>query len=328
MTKKEFFIILDNYLEGRASEDEKNILNSFFNNHVNNLDEHWKKWKLSDKERIRIEIYEGLSKKIDWELKTKNAKSAKYKIDPVQIWKIAASIVVVLGIGLFYFLNQTEKHTKYITQSTSRGQKTTVTLSDGSIVKLNSESSITYPGSFSIFQSREIDLIGEAFFEIKNDPNKPFIVRSGDVHTKVLGTSFNVSAFPDNSDIKVTVASGKVSVSNLKSKVTLLPGSEAVSDRISGELIKRNAIVDRATAWKEGIIYFDNISLREASKILSRWYDVNFEFETERIQNCRVEGKFRSDHIHNVLQNIQFIIDFEFQFTDDNTVLINGEGCD
>jgi hypothetical protein len=118
---------------------------------------------------------------------------------------------MIAGAAGWYLLGKdlfgSSKETKFITSSTPRGQKSLITLPDGSRVFLNSESSISYPEFFSK-DKREISLTGEAFFDVTRDENRPCIIHSGNVVTKVLGTSFNIQAF-DGKDILVTVATGK-----------------------------------------------------------------------------------------------------------------------
>lgn len=130
------------------------------------------------------------------------------------VLKVAASVTLFLGFSLlayFFYTDARDQTANTVTKTTVAGQKSTITLADGTTIRLNSESSLVYPESFD-GDIRSVQLVGEAFFDVAHDEKRPFIIKSGDLVTTVLGTSFNISAFPDE-DIEVTVASGKVAVS-------------------------------------------------------------------------------------------------------------------
>ena len=256
------------------------------------------------------------------------------------VFRIAASIILVLGAAVFAYLYLfNESGVVYLTKTTERGQRLTFLLADGSRVKLNSESTITYPERFE-GSTREIQLSGEAFFEVKRDPDKPFVVISDDVNTEVLGTSFNVRAFPDE-NIVVTVSSGKVNVftgkrdfsvqktadSQRVTNVVLTAGQQATY-HISRQYLSHGVVsLGRHIGWKDGILRFDETPLGEVAEILQRWYDVEIGFESDHLSSCKVTSTFRSETIEDVLEELKFI--FKLNYTIDNQkIAISGKGCE
>lgn len=158
------------------------------------------------------------------------------------------------------------------TLSNPKGSKViNMTLSDGSLVWLNAGSSITYPVAFSA-KVRKVSIIGEAYFEVKHDDTKPFIVSKGETSVTVLGTHFNVNAYNDESEIKVTLMEGSVKVNN----TILKPGQQAqVSSVIK---VVNDVDLDQVIAWKNGLFNFNKTELGEIMRQLEKWYDVEVEY--------------------------------------------------
>lgn len=249
-------------------------------------------------------------------------------------WYLPAFILVgaVVVSWLIYFVNRPEDiEISWMEKKTLAGQKATITLMDGTTVLLNSDSKLVYPRQFG--DSREVVLEGEAFFMVARDEHKPFSIKSGGLTTTVLGTSFNVKAFQDE-DIEVTVATGKVKVSQdgtlpdaQSQELVLTPNQQAVYDISGKHLAKGEVDADRYLAWREGIIRLDNIRFEEAAKLLERWYGVNIILENKRIGNCVIiGGEFQNQSLHKVLRTVELTLDITYEFTEDG-VIIRGDGC-
>jgi len=170
-----------------------------------------------------------------------------------------------------------------IVKEALRGQKLTITLQDGSTAKLNSESSISYPKVFDK-DVREVTITGEVFFDITSDEKWPFIVRAEDVSTKVLGTSFNVSSYPDEQYIRVALVAGNVEVSTKdKATVSLTPMKMALIHEDEKESLIKDFDIDKETAWKDNRLYFKGASFDEIESRLERWYNVEFVYDAKPV---------------------------------------------
>jgi len=189
--------------------------------------------------------------------------------------------LVKLSSGkIAYQNNSGEVSTKmeYNTLSNPRGSNViNMVLADGTRVWLNAGSSLTYPVSF-IGNERKVSVLGESYFEVAHDASKPFIVNNGVMDIQVLGTHFNVNAFRDDGNtIKVTLLQGSVKINNGSTSGILKPGQQAVVAK--GIKVVNNVDIDLVMSWKNGYFQFDNASLENVLKEVSRWYDVDVVYE-------------------------------------------------
>jgi len=165
-----------------------------------------------------------------------------------------------------------------ITASTAKGQTYQFTLPDGSKVWLNADSKLEFPSSFVNSNTRNVKLTGEGYFEVSKDKTHPFIVDTRRQKIEVLGTHFNVSAYANDVATKTTLLEGKVAVTENRSRLTLDPGDQAYSG-LDGIRALTLSNPEDAMAWKDGKYRFENASLEEVMRQLSRWYDIEVEYE-------------------------------------------------
>lgn len=167
---------------------------------------------------------------------------------------------------------------KMLVLTTPKGGTYQVTLSDGTKVWLNAASTLTYPSRFDEAE-RVVEVSGEAYFAVAKDKSKPFKVNSSGQAIEVLGTEFNISAYPEENEIKTTLVEGAVQLVNLASNAVnkLRPGEQAV---VSGATVNISKVsVEPYTAWKEGFFYFNNVQPRKAIEQVARWYDLEVVYE-------------------------------------------------
>lgn len=165
----------------------------------------------------------------------------------------------------------------YHTIAVPVGGEYSLQLADGSRVWLNSATTMRYPTAFG-GDRREVYVEGEAFFEVMKDARHPFVVHAGGAEVKVLGTEFNISAYPEDAELVTTLKSGKVEMSCGESKVELLPGHQAVWQREESSVSTREVDASLYTAWLRGVFEFENLSLERIGVQFSRWYGVEFVY--------------------------------------------------
>ncbi|MGW9685789.1 FecR family protein [Flagellimonas sp. 2504JD1-5] len=292
------------YLEGTISEEEEKQLERF-EKHLVQSNAH-KVFRNAHHKRM---VKKQLQTVIDNPFKKKRR----------QYLKIAASIVIMLGLSItaYYSVRKPQVEiTSIITSTTELGQKMNITLSDGTKVRLNSGSALTFPQKFgSDAQTREVELVGEAFFEVAKDAKRPFIITSGGLKTTVLGTSFNINAYPDNENITVTVATGKVMVTSNDDEFALDPNQQAVYHKEQNGIIKQEVDILSFVEWKNGTLRMENITLKEAAKELEKWYGVKITFENPRLSKYKFAGTFyNNEKLQVVLESIKYAlkeIDYE-----------------
>ena len=319
MKKEDFDELLDRYLKGEVSPREEKWFDAFFLSYQKGEVNH----DFSESQRTKLEIYQRVRQHIQQEDTVNRPAKALW---PVWL-KIAAMLVVVAGLSWLIIGNPTVKEeVKFISKSTERGQKSTLVLPDGTKVRLNAESTLSYPEKFDN-NSREVTLTGEGFFEVTKNPEQPFIVHAPGFSTKVLGTAFNVSAYAEN-EPTVTVQEGRVEVrlkEDTTSSVILTMNEQA--GLADGKLSKKQVDIVRFISWKDNVIYLDETTLGEMAVVLERWYNVKITFENPEVRNCTISGKFSNDQLINILKSVQFVKGIDFTFTDDQTIVLSGKPC-
>ena len=171
------------------------------------------------------------------------------------------------------------------TISTPRGKDYELVLSDGTVVLLNADSKITVPTRFT-GNKRTVKLVGEAYFKVSKNKHRPFIVETGNLYTKVLGTEFNLKAYP-HSDVNVTLIKGSVAVNAEGKEVMLKPGENAEYSE-NKDIEVTTVDTEGYIQWKDGYFYFDNVPLIDVVRDLGRWYNVNIEIRNNSLMSYRL----------------------------------------
>jgi ferric-dicitrate binding protein FerR (iron transport regulator) len=166
---------------------------------------------------------------------------------------------------------------------------------------------------------REIELIGEAYFEVTKDPNRPFIVRTGQVSTQVLGTSFNIKAFK-NEDLEVSLLMGKVEVEmdlEIPQKISLIPG-ESLSFKVKNQNFRKGKFdKDKVLAWTQKTIVFDKTQMAEVKRVLENWYGVEIGFANQPAKDLEISAKFNDQSLEVVLEGLSYSARFDFEIQND-----------
>ncbi len=176
----------------------------------------------------------------------------------------------------------------YCVVSTPAATTTLVTLSDGTKVMLNANSTLEYPASFDDAEVREVRLKGEAHFEVTKNPHRPFVVKAGEMQTQVLGTIFDVKAYRKDAP-KVTLMQGKVKVSNADTEVEMRPGQTAT---LQADKIVVSKASSSASDWLEGDFDMDQVTLAEAMSDIGAWYNKTVVFQSQANMDKLIHFRF------------------------------------
>lgn len=217
----------------------------------------------------------------------------------------------------------TQQEQVYHKISIPRGGEYSVVLSDGTRVMLNAGSVLEYPLVFA-GDRREVRLSGEAYFDVAKDAEHPFFVVSSYTSIEVTGTSFNVSAYPDDNDITAVLESGSINFHACGEVYPVKPGECAQYDKQGEETTVTAVDTDFYTSWRNGLLRFDDAPMSEITRKLARWYDVEFVFADRSICELHFSGATQRDkplnHILHLLENTQ---DLKFSTEDNKTILIS-----
>ena len=201
----------------------------------------------------------------------------------------------------------------YNTLTIPRGGEFSLTLSDGSMVKLNSESLIRYPVTFQ-GGKREVYLEGEACFQVEKNTEAPFVVHTAKTDVTVLGTTFNVSAYEDECHTIVTLVEGSVEVKAGAHCHTLLPGTQLDFHHADSRVSVREVVAEHYIAWTHGMFWFDAMPLDLLMKKISRWCYFDYRFNDDELKTKRYTGGFRKyDDARYILDIISGLYDVSFK---------------
>ena len=217
------------------------------------------------------------------------------------------------GVHLAYARQEAEEDSVvYHTLEVPRGSEFLLELADGSRVWINAETTVRYPVRFS-GDERRIFVEGEAYLEVARDTAAPFTVAMAHNEVTVLGTSFNVNSYPEQSADQVTLVSGRVSVRNESGQVTLQPGEQALIPRGEGRIAKRTVDTRLYCGWKDGVLIFKNNTLDEILRVLARQYDVEIYWHDESLKQYTFTGELkRYESIDTLLRMIGYTDDVRF----------------
>ena len=214
-------------------------------------------------------------------------------------------------------------HTIY----TNKGAKSVITLPDGSTVKLNSDTKLVFPDKF-IGSTREIFVTGEAFFDVKPNPDTPMVVSTDkNIFIKVTGTKFNIRAYKNDNSTKATLYSGKIDVLS-KNKdgepyiMTSMKPNESFEVRENIKPLKvLKADTLKLSAWTRGELMFEYAPLSDVIKELERWHGASFEVANERIYNHKFSAKFKQESLVQILEVLKFCTGIEYEIGKDKVIL-------
>jgi ferric-dicitrate binding protein FerR (iron transport regulator) len=341
MSEERFLELAAKYLSKEASNEERaSLYNYLEKDEYYNLFTHLKsEWEKAGTIPVETEfnIEDGLEKlsqriknvepSFSFDLKDNRSKF-RFLFNPTLL-KYAASIAffIVLVTGTLYvsgIFKQKQVVISWNEKQTVMGEKYLATLSDGTIITLNANSKLRYPVRFTN-GTRDIYLEGEAYFEVKHDSTKPFIVHSGNISTTVLGTKFNVSAFPHEKNIAVSLVEGSVKVSKeeagtIENIVMLQPDQQLVYNKENEIGTVEQFDLQEATGWKENKLVFRKEPFANVFVKLERTYGVKFELQDKSFSNQKITANFQNESLWTVSESLKKLTGLQYKTIKVNNV--------
>ena len=314
--------LLIKYLNNNCSDKEFEEFAEWVKQNTQNKDgRNWSfdQWKSFEPELKEKEKYGALLNKIHHEInlsKRENEDSKVITLSTIGKWfSRAAAILLIPLLGVVFYLLlvnnnfQTEKFTDLTVDSLEViapvGSRTVLQLSDGTEVNLNYGSKIKYPRNFT-GNTREITLVGEGYFDVAHNLDKPFIVKTAKLNVKALGTEFNVQAYPGENIISTTLIDGKVVIEKtISGNQTITvgcmePGQHVKYNTESEKIISSKGNIEKYIAWKNGKMVFDNEPITKVARELSRKFNVDIEVADE-IKDLTYTVTFADDPLYLIL---------------------------
>ena len=314
--------LIEKYFDGNITDAEIKELSDWIKN-----DRHLQNWWEEEFSKSDAGINPVLRNKLFARIKeqTQGKEETQGKEKPRTIrmnpWKWAAAIVLPICIAFFtyYLIDSSQTVGAPFIVKADKGDKATIELPDGTNVVLNSASQLSYLNNFGE-NVRRVQLNGEAYFKVAHDEKCAFIVQVGDLEVKVLGTSFNVSAYEDAKDVTVVLLEGKVGVYAQKMSHIMKPGDKIEYNKATHKITATQVHPSDYIEWTKGNIYFEKESLENIMKTLSRIYDVEIRFDSNKLPNEYFTGTIPVGGIQNALNILMLTSPFYYEM--DGSVIV------
>lgn len=321
MDKQYFLELLHKYLNDKATDEEQQFLVKYYDLFVAEPDVIS---LLSDeqREKLKKEIHASIWENIDKHIE------ADKKIISLRAWFLrtaaAAAIIGICGIGFLFLRNKPVIKPSSFYSAHKQKTNLFLVLPDGSRVILSYGSKLSYASSFNGLAKREVYLIGEAFFDIKHDNLKPFVVHAGKVETTVLGTAFDVKALPGDKTITVTVTRGKVKVSDNNRLLGIITPNQQLTFNKQKSISTQSSIDAKTyTIWTaQDDLYFEDVTFGEAAKVLEERFKVKILFTDRLVQSKHFTSIFdKSAGLDRTLKSICEFNDAFYSYDKEKTTI-------
>ena len=347
MTRKpdnrEYQKLMEKYSKAKCTEEELQILNEWYNSFDNDGHDLGAK-EIAD---LKTEMFNNISAGIDKEESIQNLQPPTFTrgrkgLNIYQFARMAAVLVFAIGI-LVYLSNyrldgQLAENVGSVQETTVKNEPqvkgpATIYLSDGSVVWLKEKSRLVYPETFAE-GAREVVLVGEAFFDVAPDSQRPFIIRSSNFTTRVVGTTFKIKDYEDEESQEVEVVTGKVVVSvrnptgDSVKELVLKPNRKAIYSRKDNSLVEATsgefALKQSFTKSK---LVFNEVALKDIIAVLNVTHNVNITFSNESMKRCVLTADLTDETLEVSLAILSKTINAKFDRSGRN-ILLSGPGCD
>lgn len=251
---------------------------------------------------------------------------------------VAAAVALLITAGAYYY---TSMHEPLVAKFTSKGEKSTFMMEDGTRVTLNADSRLEYAANFPQ-ESREVYLTGEAFFDVHSDAQKPFIIHTNKMDIKVLGTAFNVKSYPNETSTEATLLKGAIEVTvadNPSEKIILKPSQKLVVNNYDSTKKRSVALKDvvpalttmtyfqqkdtviMETSWLQNKLVFQDEDFETLARRMERWYNISIRFNKTGMKQLRFTGILEGETVAEAFSALHLTEDFKYRI-EDSTIVI------
>jgi transmembrane sensor len=239
-------------------------------------------------------------------------------------------VLIASSILLWYTFRKTgvnSRQTPILTTITNNNGVKRITLPDGTVVSLNRHSQLVFDAHEYNRQQRLVKLSGEGFFEVEKDPSRPFIVETGRLHTRVLGTAFNIEAYHNESEIRVSLVHGKIALDETVTDQTTLLSPDQTFRYVkqSGTWEILPVVAQQVALWTQGWLVFNELPLQEAIERIEERYKLVIEYKPALIRNKRITSSFQTAPWQVVLENILFVHGLHYRQANGKIIIVKRE---
>lgn len=321
MDKSYLFDFLHKYLKGKASKEESDLLfrcYDLLHSEFPSIHSMNKVQKDQLENEMESNIWQEINLQENQQIKHSSRVKWMYQTAAVAI------LLLIMTTGLFFFNQAPEEKPNIISRSDQTKENRLIRLPDGSTVIVSAGSRINYPSSFDGIATREVYLEGQAYFDVKHNLNKPFIIHTGKISTTVLGTAFNLKAWPTDPNITITVTRGKVKVADEhKTLGFIMPDEQIIYNKDKADFVQNKVDTHALLDLKDQSLLLDDVTISEAAELLESRFKVRISITEEEVSSKRFTTIVRKgENLEKVLSSICEFAGAEYQYDKDTSLII------
>ncbi len=306
--------LIGKFISGkRLTNDELILLDKLLNNLQYKKEIYYwleENWQQSQPESVALQ-FEQIREKI----RISSVKARMNRLFIVFSKAAAVLFIPLLAAALYFYVSQIYS-SGLLTLTTQKGEQTSVILPDGSKVWLNVDTKLSYPIDYGV-NSRNLELEGEAYFEVEKNEKLPFEVGSGNIVTKALGTRFIISAYPESFEVKSSLVKGSVEVKYGKNVKILKPGQQLVYNKNRSSAGVKSFNENYELAWKNNQLMFQLVPFEDVIAELEKWFDINIEYNPSEFQSETLTVRFEEyETLETILKVIAKANGFKYTIED------------
>lgn len=328
MERTDYIYIFDRFLQKQATVEEVHTLIQWLKEEGS-----FSAWADEEWEAVASDMNPMLQQKLFRQIKEQIATDSTETTTPAKptlrkrslyFWarQVAAVLLLLLSTGsAVYFYSESRKVVQDMVVDVEKGQKAKITLPDGTLVWINSDSKLTYGNRFDS-DERVVHLEGEAYFEVTPDKERPFTVETGLLSVTALGTSFNVKSYAEEQLVSATLMTGKIEVRSVEDSHILLPNQKLIFNKQTGQMDKstiENA--ENYAFWKYNSLHFDAETFENIAHTLERYYNTQIVFESESLKKYRFTGSPGNTSLESILQILSLTSPLSYEVKDNVIIL-------
>lgn len=321
MESEECVGIFERYVSGKASDREVARLVDWIKN--NRELSHWLEQQIDNTSSnidasLQYKMLRNIRKEVE-----QNAESGQSSGDRRKWWRVAAIIMLPLltAIGMYLYMTNRNPADIPYTVAVEKGQKASVILQDGTKVWLNSKSKLVCAPRFNV-KDRELNLNGEAYFEVAHNARKPFRVICNGIAVEALGTAFVVRAYDEDKIVSSVLVTGKVRVGTPDGETVLMPNERIEYDKVAHKkMVKHVTNASDFTGWRYNEMRFENESLGEIAETIERTYNIKLIFASADLANQRFTGTMNNSSLESVLNILALTSSLKFRIENQQVIL-------
>lgn len=329
MDIEKYISLKDKQRRGRLNADEQEALQRWSQSAEGKLWQQVDRWSESYSSGYEPDVEAGL---VRLKARMQQAKTSTPAVQPLRVasrrtWVAVAAAVVVLVVAMVALRGLFRSAPEMLAVTTTANEQKKLTLTDGTQVQLNADSKLELPSSFENLKIRKVNLSGEAYFKVAQYEAQPFQIDAQAVTVTVVGTAFNMRAYPQEATIEVEVEKGIVRMAVGKESILLAAHEKGIYNSRENKLSKKSASQLNAQAWRTDRLQFNKAPLSEVIQALARYHRVQIDLANDAMKDCAYTCNFKKTKLEDVLKTLQLSLNVQWEKASSDHYILRGGAC-